>query len=265
MTDGIPKLGLGTWQNTNPEECVNSVKTALEMGYKHIDTAQAYGNEEDVGKGLEEAEVGREDFFVASKVWIDQLSRENVIESTKESVEKLGVDYVDLMYIHWPAGDYSPQETLKGFKELIHSGEIKNIGISNFEPEQVDKAMEIAGDHIIANQVEMHPLLQQEELVEKCREHDITLVAYSPLARGEVFNIPELNEIAEKHDVSEAQVSLAWLMQKDNVVAIPKATGEDHIRDNYEALDLELDEEDIEKIDSIEREEREVDPDFASW
>ena len=264
MTE-IPKLGLGTWQNTDPEECTNAVKNALAMGYEHIDTAQAYENEKEVGKGLEKADTERKDYFLASKVWIDQLSPENVKESTKESVEKLGVDYVDLMYIHWPAGDYQPQETLKAFKELIHSGEIKNIGVSNFTPKQLEKALEIAPDHIIANQVEMHPLLQQEELLEKCREHDITLVAYSPLARGEVFEVDELNEIAEKHGVSEAQVSLAWLMQKDGVVAIPKATGKDHIRDNYEALDLELDEEDIEKIESIGKEKRMVDPDFAPW
>jgi 2,5-diketo-D-gluconate reductase B len=261
----IPKLGLGTWQNDDPEECRNSVKTALEMGYKHIDTAQAYDNEEDVGRGLDAGEVDREDYFLASKVWIDQLSPENVKKSTRESVEKLGVNSVDLMYIHWPSGDYQPQETLKAFKELIHSGEIKNIGISNFTPEQVDKAMEIAPEHIIANQVEMHPLLQQEELLEKCREHGITLVAYSPLARGKVFDVPEIQEVADKHGVSEAQVSLAWLMQKDGVVAIPKASSEEHIRDNFEALDLELDEEDVEKIDSIEREERQVDPGFAPW
>ena len=264
MTD-IPKLGLGTWQNTDPEECTNSVKTALELGYEHIDTAQIYENEEEVGEGLSKAEADREDYFLASKVWIDQLSPENVKSSTKESLEKLGVDHVDLMYIHWPSGDYSPQETLKAFKELIHGGEIKNIGVSNFTPEQLDRAMEIAPKHIIANQVEMHPLLQQEELLEKCREHNITLVAYSPLARGEVFNVEELNEIAEKHDVSEAQVSLAWLMEKDNVVAIPKATSEEHIKDNFESLDLELDEEDIQKIDSIEREGRMVNPDFAPW
>lgn len=264
MTE-IPNLGLGTWQNTNPEDCTNSVKTALEMGYDHIDTAQIYENEEYVGEGLQKADVDREDYFLASKVWNKNLSPEKVKSSTRESLEKLGVDSVDLMYIHWPAGDYQPQETLKAFKELIHSGEIKNIGISNFTPEQVDKAMEIAPKHIIANQVEMHPLLQQEELVEKCREHDITLVAYSPLARGEVFEVEELQEIAEKHEVSEAQVSLAWLMQKDNVVAIPKATGEEHIRDNFEALDLELDEEDVQKIESIDREERMVDPDFAPW
>ena len=264
MTD-IPKLGLGTWQNTDPEECANSVEKALNMGYKHIDTAQIYENEEEVGEGLEKADVDRDDYFLASKVWIDQLNPENVKSSTKESLEKLGVDFVDLMYIHWPADEYSPQETLKAFKQLIHSGEIKNIGVSNFTPEQLDKAMEIAPKHIIANQVEMHPLLQQEELLEKCKEHDVTLVAYSPLARGEVFNVEELNKIADKHGVSEAQVSLAWLMEKENVVVIPKASSEEHIRDNFEALDLELDEEDIQKIDSIEREERMVDPDFAPW
>ncbi len=264
MTE-IPKLGLGTWQNSNPEECKTAVKKALNMGYRHIDTAQAYDNEEDVGEGLSAADVDREDFFLASKVWINNLSAEKVKSSTEESLEKLGVDSVDLMYVHWPSGDYRPEETLNAFKDLVEEGKIDNIGISNFTPEQVEEAMDIAGEHIIANQVEMHPLLQQEELLEKCREHDITLVAYSPLARGKVFEIPEIREIAEKHDVSPAQVSLAWLMQKDNVVAIPKATGEDHIRDNFEAQDLELDEEDVEKIEGLERRDRRVDPDFAPW
>jgi 2,5-diketo-D-gluconate reductase B len=261
----IPKLGLGTWQNTDSEECVNSVKTALNMGYRHIDTAQAYGNEEDVGKGIEEADVDRSDFFLASKVWIDQLGRESVVSSTERSLEKLGVDKVDLMYIHWPSGEYDPEETFKGFRQLVAEDKIANIGISNFEPGQIDEAMEIAGEHIVANQVEMHPLLQQEEVLEKCQKHGITLVAYSPLARGKVFDVSELNEIADKHGVSEAQVSLAWLMQKDGVVAIPKASSEDHIRDNYQALDLKLDEEDVEKIESIDREERQVDPGFAPW
>ena len=263
--ENIPELGLGTWQNDKPEECSNAVKTALSMGYRHIDTAQAYENEEDVGKGLEQAKVDREDFFLASKVWISNLVPENVKSSTEGSLEKLGVNAVDLMYIHWPSGDYQAHETLNAFKELVEEGKIENIGISNFEPEQVEEAMEIAGEHIVANQVEMHPLLQQEELLEKCRDHDITLVAYSPLARGEVFNVPELQEIAEKHDVSEAQVSLAWLMQKDGVVAIPKATSKEHVRDNYQSLELELDEDDIEKIESINREERMVDPGFAPW
>lgn len=261
----IPELGLGTWQNTDTEECTESVKTALEMGYKHIDTAQIYENEEYVGKGLSQADVDRDDFFLASKVWIDQLDENGVIESTEESLDKLGVEKVDLMYIHWASGEYSPQETLPAMQQLVEKDMADAVGVSNFTPEQLDNAMEIAGDDIIANQVEMHPLLQQEELLEKCREHDIELVAYSPLARGKVFDIHELNEIAEKYGVSEAQVSLAWLMQKDKVVVIPKASTEDHIRDNFEALDLELDKEDIEKIDSIDREERMVDPGFAPW
>lgn len=261
----IPELGLGTWQNTDPGECAESVKTALEMGYEHVDTAQIYENEEYVGKGLSQADVDRDDFFLASKVWIDQLGKKEVTESTEESLDKLGVEKVDLMYIHWPSGEYSPQETLPAMQKLVEKGMAEAIGVSNFTPEQLDKAMEIAGEDIIANQVEMHPLLQQEELLEKCREHGITLVAYSPLARGEAFDIPDLNEIAEKHGVSEAQVSLAWLMQKDNVAVIPKASSEDHIRDNFEALDLELDEEDVEKIESIDREERMVDPGFAPW
>lgn len=264
MTE-IPKLGLGTWQNSNPEECKEAVKTALNMSYEHIDTAQAYENEEDVGGGLAAADVDREDYFLASKVWINKLSSEKVKSSTEQSLEKMGVDSIDLMYIHWPSGAYDPEETLEAFKDLVNEGKIDNIGISNFEPDQVDEAMDIAGEHIVANQVEMHPLLQQKELLEKCREHDIKLVAYSPLARGKVFEIPEIREIAEKHDVSPAQVSLAWLMEKDNVVVIPKATGKDHIEDNYNALNLELDEEDIETIDGLERRDRRVDPDFAPW
>lgn len=259
----IPKLGLGTWQNTDPEECVKSVKTSLNMGYKHIDTAQAYSNEEDVGKGLEEADVNREDYFLATKVWIDNLAHDDVLETAEESLEKLAVDSVDLLYVHWPARAYNPEETMDAFNQLVEEGKIDNIGVSNFSPEQIEEAQEYAETKILANQVEMHPLLQQEELVEYCQENDMYLVAYSPLARGKVFEVPELQEIAEKHGVSEAQVSLAWLMQHDNVVAIPKASSEDHIKDNWNARELELEERDIEKINSIHREDRQVDPDFG--
>ncbi|MFB6204431.1 MAG: aldo/keto reductase [Candidatus Nanohaloarchaea archaeon] len=257
----IPSIGLGTWQNKGPK-CAKSVSTALEMGYRHIDTAQAYDNEEYVGQGIEESSVSRDDIFLASKVWNSNLSPEDVISSTRESLDKLGVESVDLMYVHWPSGEYSAKETLEAFQEMKEEGMIENIGVSNFTPELLDEALRIAPG-IAANQVEMHPLLQQDELLDYCQENDIYLVAYSPLARGEVFNVPEINQVAEKHGVSEAQVSLAWLLEKENVRVIPKATSEEHIRDNLKALDLELDEEDIEKIDSIEREERMVDPGFS--
>lgn len=258
--DGLPKLRLGTWQNTNLEECVESVRYALDLGYEHVDTAQAYGNEEHVGEGIERSSVVREDVFLATKVWIDNLERDDVLASTRTSLDELGTDYLDLLYIHWPAREYDPQETLSAFDRLYDEGTIAHVGVSNFEPEQLDEAQEILNAPIVANQVEMHPLLPQDELVEYARRNDIQLVAYSPLARGKVFGVPELNDIAERHDASEAQISLAWLMQKDNVVTIPKATGRDHIEDNFASLDLELDDEDIEKIDGIDRREREIDP-----
>jgi 2,5-diketo-D-gluconate reductase B len=263
MIDEIPEPGLGTWKNIDPEECADSVETAINTGYRHIDTAQIYKNEEAVGKGLEGFD--RQDYFLASKIWIDKLNRSNVISSTEKSLSKLGVEKVDLMYVHWPAGKYRPEESLNAMKELVERDMARYIGISNFTAEGLDRAMGIAGEHIIANQVEMHPLLQQEKLLERCRDHGIDLVAYSPLARGKVFEVPELQEIAEKHGASEAQVSLAWLMQKEGVKPIPKATSRQHIQENYEALELELDEEDIDRIDSIEREKRTVDPEFAPW
>ena len=260
----MPSLGLGTWQNTDPEECTNAVATALEMGYRHVDTAQAYDNEESVGEGLARADVPREDVFLATKVWIDELAYDDVLASTEESLDKLGVDYVDLLYIHWPAGEYDPEDTLTAFDELYDEGLIERLGISNFEPGQVTEAVETADAPIFANQIECHPLLPQEDLRAHCADHGVEVVAYSPLARGEVFDVPEIQEVAAKHGVSEAQVSLAWLREK-GVTAIPKATSEAHIRDNWASRTLELDDEDVSNIDNIGRTERLIAPDFAPW
>ncbi|WP_227376699.1 aldo/keto reductase [Haladaptatus halobius] len=264
-SDGIPKLGLGTWQNTDPEECVESVRYALDLGYEHVDTAQAYDNEKYVGEGIERSSVDREDIFLATKVWIDELAYDDVLSSIRASLDKLGTDYLDLLYIHWPAREYDPEETLAAFDQLYDEGTIEHVGVSNFEPKHLDVARETLDAPLFANQVEMHPLLPRDELVEYARRNDIQLVAYSPLARGEAFDVPELNDVAEKHDVSEAQVSLAWLVQRENVAVIPKATGRDHIEDNFAALDFELDDEDVAKIDGLDRREREVDPSFAPW
>nr|WP_321111800.1 aldo/keto reductase [Halorussus salinisoli] len=261
----MPRLGLGTWENTDGETCAESVRQALETGYRHIDTAQAYDNEEYVGEGIASADVDRDEVFLATKIWTSNLAYDDVIHTAKESLDKLGVDYVDLLYVHWPANEYDPEDTLPAFDQLYDDGLIENVGVSNFEPRHLDEAQEILDAPVFANQVEMHPMLPQDELVEYGRENDMNLVAYSPLARGQVFDVPEIREVAEKHDVSAAQVSLAWLLQRDGVAAIPKASSEDHIRDNWGALDLELDDEDVEKIESIDRRERQVDPDFGPW
>ncbi|UTF52837.1 aldo/keto reductase [Natronosalvus rutilus] len=262
--NGMPMLGLGTWQNTDPDQCADSVRTALEMGYRHVDTAQGYHNEEYVGQGIADADVDREDVFLATKVSTSNLAHDDVLETTEESLGKLGVDAVDLLYVHWPARTYNAEETLTAFDELYDDGLIRNVGVSNFEPRHLEEAVDLLDAPLFANQVECHPLLPQEEVRSVCADLDVELVAYSPLARCEVFDVPEIQSVAEKHDASEAQVSLAWLREK-GVTAIPKATGEGHISDNWASLRVELDEEDLERIDGLEETKREVDPDMAPW
>jgi 2,5-diketo-D-gluconate reductase B len=260
----MPMVGLGTWKNSDPEACAESVATALETGYRHIDTAQAYGNEAAVGDGIKQAAVDREDVFLATKIWIDNLAYDDVLETADASLDRLGVDSVDLLYVHWPSRTYEAEDTLAAFNKLYDQGKIDRIGVSNFEPEQLAEAIELSDAPIVANQIEIHPLLQQEELREVCADHDVELVAYSPLARGEVFDIPEIESIADDHGVSPAQISLAWL-RHHGITAIPKATSGEHIRDNWASLSVSLSDAKIDTIDSIDTTDRRVDPDFGPW
>jgi len=258
----MPLFGLGTWQNDSPSQCAESVRTALEMGYRHIDTAQIYRNEEAVGEGLAAADVPRDDVFLATKVWIDNLSPESVVSSTEASLERLGVESVDLLYVHWPSRSYDAAETLGAFADLRDRGLVDRVGVSNFTPRHLDEAFDVLDGEVFANQVEIHPLLQQPELREYAADHDVELVAYSPLARGRVFDVPAVSAVAEKHGVSEAQVSLAWLRER-GITTIPKATSEAHIRDNWESLALELDDADLAALDDIGERDRQVHPGFA--
>lgn len=262
--NGMPMLGLGTWQNEDPEQCAESVRTALETGYRHIDTADLYGNEEAVGEGIRRADVAREDIFLATKLWHTDLAYEDAIASAEARLDALGVDSLDLLYIHWPTGSYDPAETFRAFEELHDRGLIDHVGISNFEPETMETAVEHCDVPILANQVECHPFLPQEDVRATADELDIEAVAYSPLARGAVFDSDVLTEIADAHDASAAQVSLAWLLDK-GVTPIPKATSREHIEDNWNVLALDLSDEEIERIDGIEEVDRKVDPDFGPW
>jgi 2,5-diketo-D-gluconate reductase B len=257
-------LGLGTWQNTDSGECAESVETALEAGYRNIDTAQAYGNEAAVGRGIAEASVPREEVFLATKVDTADLSYDDVHETARESLARLGTDYIDLLYVHWPTETYDAPETLRAFQELHDEGTIRHVGVSNFEPRHIDEAREILDAPIYANQVELHPYLQQEELRAYAAEHDHHVVAYSPLARTSVLDDEVLGDIAEKHDASVPQVVLAWHIDLD-IVAIPKATSAEHIRDNWGAYDVELDEDDHERIAELDSGDREIDFDGAPW
>ncbi|MFC6991003.1 aldo/keto reductase [Haladaptatus sp. GCM10025707] len=260
----LPAFGLGTYLQDDHDQCVASVETALDVGYRHIDTAQEYGNEAAAGEAIENAAVPREDVFLASKVETGNLAYEDVLSTTRESLDRLGVDTLDLLYVHWPLGEYDPEGTLRAFDELYDDGLIRHVGLSNFTPDLLDEALGQLSAPLYAHQVEMNPLCQQDELRAMAENEDHHFVAYSPLAQDEVFDIPELQEIASEHDVSEAQVSLAWLREKGAKV-IPKATSREHIADNFAARDLTLTDADIAKIDGIEREERTVEFDAAPW
>lgn len=263
--DGMPMMGLGTYRNTDPDQCARSVETAIELGYRHVDTAQLYGNEAAVGAGIAAASVDPDDLFVATKLWHDSLSPAAVADGARTSRDRLGVGSIDLLYIHWPTNTYDAGATLPAFAELVEDGVIDRIGVSNFTPTLLDEAIEILGaDAIFANQVELHPLLPQAALREYCESNDIAIVGYAPIARRRVFDVDELAEIAARHDATAAQVSLAWLREK-GVTAIPKATGRAHIEENWMSLTVDLSEEDVSIIDSLDRHERLVDLSFGPW
>ena len=284
--DVIPEeysIGLGTYSEGDREQWTERVQTALDVGYRHVDTAQGYGNEAYLGDGIARSAVDRDEVFLATKVAPDNLAYDDVLATVEDSLERLRTDYLDLLYVHWPAEAYDPEATLSAFDELHERGTIRHVGVSNFEPDQLDRAREVLDAPITAHQVECHPFLQQDELRAYAREHDHTLVAYCPLAKGEIFGTPAdrdiedpfatpiefdvsvIQEIAKKHGVSPAQVSLAWLLSKENVAVIPKASSRDHMKDNLAATDLELETTDLERIDAIENEHRLIDPDFAAW
>ena len=265
MAIELPPIGLGTYENTDPETCAESVQTALDVGYRHVDTAEGYGNEAYVGEGLAASDVDRADVFVATKVGSRSLAYDDVLETAAESKRKLGVDTIDLLYVHWPIRTYDPEDTLRAFDELHDRGDVRHVGLSNFTPDLLTDAIDRLDAPVYAHQVECHPMLQQDELRRLAREHDHPLVAYSPLAKGTVTDVPELAAIAEKRDATPAQVALAWLLSKESVSVIPKAASAAHIRENIDALDLALDDEDIERVDALDRTERMVDFDAAPW
>ncbi|HKJ60131.1 MAG TPA: aldo/keto reductase [Halobacteriales archaeon] len=265
----IPAIGLGTYRLTDEEECVASVRTALEVGYRHVDTAEAYGNEEAVGRGIAAADVDREDIFLATKVLHprftedDGYTREGIVENVRACLDRLGVDRVDLLYgVHWPASGYDPETTFAACADVVDDGLADHIGVCNVTPALIDEAQAHSSVPIDAVQVEMHPLLPQAELRAYCEDNDMAFVAYAPLGNGAVLDDPVISELAEAHGVSEARVSLAWVREK-GAHAIPKASSRDHIVDNWASLELDLDAAAVQRIDEEVQEERQYDPDYA--
>ncbi|HVS66047.1 MAG TPA: aldo/keto reductase [Thermoanaerobaculia bacterium] len=257
----VPALGLGTWQ-LQGKECSDAVESALSLGYRHIDTAQAYGNEAAVGAAIDRSEVAREEVFLTTKIWWENLAPRDVHASVEASLERLGTDWVDLLLIHWPSEQEPLGASLEVMMELEDRGRARLLGVSNFTSTMFEEALEQAP--IACIQVEFHPWLGQPDLLRRVQERDLMLTAYTPLARGRVFDEPVVREIAEAHDKTPAQVVLRWLLQHDRVAAIPKAASAAHQRENLEVFDFSLADDEMQRIfDLTRREERIVDPDFA--
>ena len=260
----IPSLGVGTFR-LKDEEAYNSVTMALEVGFRHIDTAQIYGNEEAVGRAIKDSAVAREDLYVTTKVWNDKLNKASFVDSVKESLSKLQLDYVDLLLIHWPSPENgeSMEEYLGELLKVKTLGLAKEIGISNFTVAQVEQAVGILGEGVIAtNQVEVHPYLINTKVRAACEKHGIIVTGYMPFAVGKVLKDDTIVAIAEKHGVSAAEVVVAWELA-NGLVTIPSSTKRKNLETNIKALDLTLDAEDIAKIDALDCGDRQATPDFA--
>ncbi len=257
----MPIIGLGTWQ-LKGRECVETVKTAYQLGYRHFDTAISYDNEEDVGEALKG--VDRESIFITSKVPPINLNHEDVINSCRQSLEKLKTDYLDLLLIHWPNDEISIKNTFSAFKKLMDEKKIRSFGVSNYTIERLETELPVAnniGLVISANQVEYHPGLNQEDLLDYCINKDIALVAYSPLGRGDILAESVLGEIGQKYSKTKAQVSLRWLTQK-GIVAIPKSSSKQHLQENLDIFDFSLTDEEIELIDDLGNSQRLINPEL---
>lgn len=250
----MPRLGFGVWQVKDGAEAVNSVKWAIDAGYISIDTAAAYKNEEGVGEAIRESGVNREDLFVTTKLWNADQGYESTLQAFETSLNKLGLDYVDLYLIHWPVeGKFN--ETWRAFEKLYQDGKVRAIGVCNFHEHHLKTLLETAEVVPMVNQIELHPLLSQKPLRDFCAEQNIVVEAWSPLGSGKILNNPEIKTIAEKYGKSVAQVILRWDLQH-GIVTIPKSVHKERIIENADVFDFELTKEDMAAIDALNKDER---------
>ncbi|MFC7073220.1 aldo/keto reductase [Halovenus rubra] len=245
--DAVPKIGFGTWQMSS-ETAHDSVATALDLGYRHIDTAQAYDNEDGVGRAITESDVDREDIFLTTKVFPTNRTVDEIVTSTEESVAKLGVDAVDLLLIHWPHPLASVETVMAGLNAARDQGLTRHIGVSNFGKDRLETAREHSEAPIFTDQVLFHPWWPQRELLSYCQSQDIALTGYSPLANGAAIDDDLLWEIGEKHGKTGPQTALRWATQHKNVITIPMSTSRDHQAQNIDIFDFMLTEEQHENV-----------------
>ncbi|HZK20641.1 MAG TPA: aldo/keto reductase [Oscillospiraceae bacterium] len=253
----IPCVGFGTWQTPDGEVAANAVATAIENGYRHIDTAAAYKNEKGVGEGIRRTGIKRDELFVTTKLWNSDRGYNNTLKAFENSLSMLGLDYVDLYLIHWPANlkqfencDEINADTYKALEKILESGRAKAIGVSNFLTAHLKKLMKNTNIVPAVNQIEFHPGYMQEDTVEFCKENDILIEAYSPLGTGKLLKNKELINIAKKYNKSTAQLCIRFVLQK-GVLPLPKSVTESRIKENAQVFDFNITDEDIKVIENI--------------
>lgn len=264
LPDGnkIPIIGMGTWQMVN-DDCRQNVEYALEIGYRHIDTADVYGNHKEIRKAIEASGLLRNELFITTKIWREDLEPQKIHTSCVRSLEELGLSYIDLLLIHWPNKNIPIKESIDGFKVLKNEGLIKSYGVSNFTLQHIKESLQYS-KKIATNQIELHPSLFDKGLVDFCHHHNISVTAYSPLGRGGDLHIKTIQKLAEKYDKSPSQIILNWIMQK-NIIIIPKSSNKDRIKENYESNNFEMESKDYHLIDSCNRNNRLINPSFAEF
>lgn len=269
----IPKIGFGTWQIPEGEEVYKSVTHGLKVGYRHVDTAQIYRNEVGVGRAIANSGLAREDIFLTTKIWNDKHDYDLAKASIEESLEKLGVDYVDLLLIHWPnpkalreneAWKAGNAGAWKAMEEAYRAGKVRAIGVSNFMIHHLEALLETADIKPHVNQVLLAPGCTQDELVAFCRQHEILLEAYSPLGTGSIFDNPVAQELAAKYGKSVAQVALRWSLQK-GFLPLPKSVTPQNIEANLQIFDIELSAEDVAKLDTLDGVKSQKNPDEVDF
>jgi len=255
--DKLPALGFGTYKLYG-EDCVAAVDFAIQNGYTHIDTAQVYENEAEVGDGIVRSKIARDKIFLTTKIWRNFFAEDTVAQGLEESLKKLKTDYVDLLLVHWPFPETPLAKMVEEVAKAKKAGKAKHIGVSNFTIAQMEEALKVAPD-IFCNQVEYHPYLGQKPVLDFIQKKGIALTAYSPIARGAVFKDKLIKDIGDKYGKNEAQVTLRWLIQQDNVAAIPKSGTPQNIKNNIDIFDFELTADEMKQIHGLAKNDRLID------
>lgn len=269
----VPDIGYGTWKITDESLAVECVKTAIQVGYRHIDTAMIYGNEKSIGKGIRESGIPREDIFVTTKLWNDVFGYKETLDAFEKSLERLQLDYVDLYLIHWPSplqyrNCYVKRnvESYRAMEKLYQEGKIKALGVSNFLKHHLEEMKDLIDIPIMVNQIEFHPYFYDEETIEYCKKNDILLEAYSPLGRGDVLKEKILEEIGRKYHKTPAQICIRYALD-NGIIPIPKSVNKERMQSNLDVFDFRLDDHDLNKIRTLNKKDGKIGshPDYAEF